>query len=315
MEEEKSSKTDRNESDEHPVKPDVSEVAKSAVHNIDQLASISDQLSAGLRKQLQLSRSSFEQIQRGITKHAEALSNLNKIYSRSFAEVAEDVAAQQAEMQSAFASLSRIPMEDFARQLETSNAQFAQALSSLSIDVARVFEDVDISALEKALQSELKERREDFEESAAEQAVSDFIVETYLGVYQRLPSGTVSKEAILMMILSVVLTVHQVESSSKDAHRIVEEFQEVRRVIQEEHPNVSGGDSVGNDSHLFVVTTELNLRTEPSTDAPKEITIGYNQEVEVVRREEEWAYVEFYDDVEEIPRLGWVHTEYLEPAD
>lgn len=315
MEEEEPNKDDNDAAERLPASSEISEAAKTAAQNINQLASVSHQLSAQLRTQLQRSASSWTQIRRGLAKHPEALNELTQFYSRSLGEVAEEIAAQQVNIQSAFSSLSSISMQDFAQQLNASNAQFAQALSSLSIDVARAFEGVDISALEEALRQELEERREDLEESATEQTVSAFIVEIYVSVYQRLPSGTISKEAILMMILSVILTVHQVESSSKDTQRIIEEFQEVRRVIQKEHPTLSERPSTEGDAEALIVTTDLNLHTRPSTDAPVEMEIGYNQEVEVVKRKGDWAYVKFYDDVEEIPRSGWAYTKYLKEAD
>jgi len=315
MEEEDPNKADSDASKPLSANSETSEAAKAAAQNINQLASVSHQLSAQLRTQLQRSASSWDQIRRGLAKHAEALNELNQLYSRSLGEVVEEIAAQQVNVQSAFSSLSKIPIGDFAQQLNASNAQFAQALSSLSIDVARTLEGVDISALEEALRQELEERREDLEESATEQTVSAFIVEIYFEVYHRLPSGTISKEAILMMILSVILTVYQVESSSKDTQRIIEEVQEVRRVIKKEHPTLYERPSTEGEAEAFIVTTDLNLRTRPSTDAPIEMEIGYNQEVEVVKRKRDWAYVKFYDEVEDIPRSGWVHTKYLKEAD
>jgi len=304
---------ERADSGQKPVQPEFSEAAQAAAQNINQLTSMSDQLAAQLQQQLQSMEGSMSQIRRGLAQHAKSLDRIEKIYADSFSKVIEQASFQRSEIQSAFESLSNLPLENFAQRLKTSEEQFAQALSSLSIDVARAFEGVDISALEEALQRELKQRREDLEESTAEQTVSEFVVEIYFGVYQRLPSDTVSKETILMMILTVLLTVYQVESSSQDAQQITEELQEVQRVIKEEHPNLS--ESGSTESKVFVVTTALNLRTQPSTDAPKEITIGYNQRVEMIKQKGEWAYVKFYDDVEEIPRLGWAYTEYLEPVD
>lgn len=312
-EEEPSESSESTDNGEKPVPPEFSEAALTAAENINQLTSMSDQLAAQLQQQLQSIEGSMSQIRRGLDQHLKSLDRIEEIYADSFSQVIEQAALQRSEIQSAFESLNNLPMENFARRLKTSEAQFAQALSSLSIDVARAFEGVDVSALEEALQRELEQRREDLEESTAEQSVSEFIVEVYFGVYRRLPSNTISRETILTIILTVFLTVYQVESSSQDAHQITGELQEIQRVIKEEHSILSEDDS--GEQELFVVTTELNLRAKPSTEATSEMTIGYNQEVELVKRREEWAYVMFYDDVKEMPRSGWVHTEYIESVD
>ena len=314
IEEEAPNKVDSDASKPLPSSSEISKAAEAAAQNVNQIASFSDQLSAQLRKHLERSTNSWDQIRLGLEKHSEALKELNQLYSRGLGGVAEEIAAQQSDMQSAFSSLSKIPMRDFVQQMNATNAQFAQTLSSLSIDLARAFEGVDISALEVALGHELEQRTEDLEETTTEQTVSAFIIELYVAVHNRLPAGTISREAILMMILSVVLTVYQVESSSKDTQRIVEELQEVQRVIQKEHSTSNKRPLPDSDEQTFIATTTLNLRTHPSTDAPKEMEIGYNQEVEVIKREGDWAYVNFHDDVEDIPRSGWVHTDYLKRA-
>jgi len=297
------------DSAQFPVETDLNEAARVAAENIHQIVSMSEQLSAQLRAPLQSILESRDELQRSFAKHAESLERMNRLYARSFAEVAEEVSVQQRSIQAAFSSLNTIPLEDFAHQLETSRTQFSKVFSSL-LDIARSLEGVDISALRKALQEELQERREDIEEPATEESVSAFIIQIFFGAFQRLPSGTISNDAIITIIFMVILTVYQVQSSSDDAKRRLDEIQEIKKVIQERH-----SPSPEDSAQEFTVTTDLNLRTNPSTDAPVEMVIGYNQVVEVVERHQEWAYVKFYDNVEGIPRLGWVHTKYLDRAE
>jgi hypothetical protein len=53
------------------------------------------------------------------------------------------------------------------------------------------------------------------------------------------------------------------------------------------------------------------LRTERSDKATRIATVYPNQVLHVLRISQKWAYVEYFDEVEGLPRTGWMHKKVL----
>ncbi|HCY74411.1 MAG TPA: hypothetical protein DHV28_00685 [Ignavibacteriales bacterium] len=62
---------------------------------------------------------------------------------------------------------------------------------------------------------------------------------------------------------------------------------------------------------IYIVRTKLNVRKESNSKSLILDTLFPNNKVEVIKEENDWFYVEYFDFVEGLPKTGWVYSKYL----
>ncbi len=103
--------------------------------------------------------------------------------------------------------------------------------------------------------------------------------------------------------------------SLKTRNTVIESLDEIintvhdseARVIETYYNYYTNRDS---DS-LYIVTREAVLRIKPTTKSPKISVLLPTQKVSVLKSNKRWAYVEYFDQDEKIPKTGWVFKKKL----
>jgi histone H3/H4 len=135
---------------------------------------------------------------------------------------------------------------------------------------------------------------------------------------KNLPRGTISADGILNLILTVVLFLagiayqeirnnHASPSAAlteTQVERIIQSIEKSRTLIPE------------NDDHTYyVVERVVTIRVRPDNHSAVVAILYPNQKVRLEKRKHEWIYVEYFDYIEGIPKMGWVTKKYLKMLD
>jgi hypothetical protein len=135
---------------------------------------------------------------------------------------------------------------------------------------------------------------------------------------KNLPQGRISADGILNLILTVVLFLagiayqemrnnHTPPCSAlteTQVERIVQSIEKTKTLIPE------------NDDHTYyVVERVVAIRIRPNNRSPAVGLLYPNQKVRLEKRNHQWIYVEYFDYIEGIPKMGWVNKKYLKMLD
>jgi len=167
--------------------------------------------------------------------------------------------------------------------------------------------------------------------------------ETYLGTLERsfeerikaATRGTISFEGLLGIFIGifvdVLLFILGLSMNDQSENRISQQFTDAKISI-ESHINSQQEqmlsefrelkDNVLNmidslkpdqkESKVFYVTIRtVNLRSHSNGKSPVILELPQNQKVALITSKEKWIYVEYFDYINGIPKLGWVYGEYL----
>jgi hypothetical protein len=155
------------------------------------------------------------------------------------------------------------------------------------------------------------------------------------------PHGSISLFGILEICLAVVLSIAEILTSNQGENRILERLADNRSSI--EYHIDSRFKEMGDKSHeldsniirrfeefgkdmmdkcdalkpksetkiFYVATRTVNIRSDPSKKSPAIAKLHGNQKVALIASKEEWIYIEYFDYINAIPKMGWVYGEYL----
>ena len=148
---------------------------------------------------------------------------------------------------------------------------------------------------------------------------------------QTITPGVISFEAILGVFVDILLFIIEIIMSNQSENRIVQEFTETKRVVErhvdskqdemmkefEEFKN-KVFDSLDKlqvkqdwPKTFYVATRIVNVRSGASQKSPVIAKIHKNQRVALIDSKDEWIYIEYFDYIDGIPKMGWVYSKYL----
>jgi hypothetical protein len=118
-----------------------------------------------------------------------------------------------------------------------------------------------------------------------------------------------------MMILTIVIAAiqmymahHYSVQSSVSNNQLIDALNQLEDTIHG-FPNEKFVSEQGSAAHVII--REAPLRQNPNGKATQLSKLYPNQEVQVIKRVKEWAYVSFYDNLEGIPKMGWVSIRHV----
>jgi hypothetical protein len=132
-----------------------------------------------------------------------------------------------------------------------------------------------------------------------------------------LPQGRISADGILNLIVTVILffagiAYNEIRDSQKppaspftetQVARLIESIEKTRTLVPEE-----------DDSIYYIVQRQVCIRVKPNNRSAAVATLYPNQKVRLETVAHQWIYVEYFDYIEGIPKMGWVNKKYLERA-
>lgn len=131
----------------------------------------------------------------------------------------------------------------------------------------------------------------------------------------KLPRGRISADGILNLIMTVILFLATIAYnevrdgrrtqtpalSDAQIERVIESIAKAQTLIPE-----------NDNSTYYVVERPVAIRLKPNNRSAAVAGLYPNQKVRLVQSSHQWIYVEYFDYIEGIPKLGWVNKKYLE---
>jgi len=160
-------------------------------------------------------------------------------------------------------------------------------------------------------------RRSAESSEATEEAIEELqrIVEKKVA---ELPHGRVSMDALLSIAVAVILFLANIaylemkENQQPKTDPLTP--QQIERLIQsiEKSQTLAPPDD---KADYYVVQRAVCIRVKPQNRSAKVAVLYPNQKVRLEKSAHRWIYVEYFDYIEGIPKMGWVNKKYLQRVD
>lgn len=128
----------------------------------------------------------------------------------------------------------------------------------------------------------------------------------------RAPLSPLSAEFYLSLIFALFLYYLSQMSATESEERLIERMGVLEQTITTQL-NVLQSKEIG---HVFLVTDrELNLREGPGMDNEVIEVLPRNKKIMELKRSKEWVQIEYFDYINNVSKVGWVHSGYLMVVD
>lgn len=128
----------------------------------------------------------------------------------------------------------------------------------------------------------------------------------------RAPLSPLSAEFYLSLIFALFLYYLSQMSATESEERLIERMGVLEQTITTQL-NVLQSKEIG---HVFLVTDrELNLREGPGMDNEVIEVLPRNKKIIELKRSKEWVQIEYFDYINNVSKVGWVHSGYLMVVD
>ena len=280
--------------------------------DLDRYQSIALELSKALEAQTQ----GIQEALRELPSPTSQLGSLRVSFNtdaqiRSIANITKGLDKQGLNLAEAIGSLSR-RNANMLRDLIPSQSDQLKQFASFSAELSTLFRSSNARALSEALRHNYDYSISEVESENDGELTPSALEFIWLWVIRTLADAkiTIDPNLVLTLIVMIVLHFHALESSpSRDDIVDLGDRIELALALSESPVTENEG------GQRFVTQGRLNLRSEPSTTAQVILTMGINQVVEVSREDGNWCYVSFEDHVDNVPRHGWVHRDYLKAVE
>lgn len=156
-------------------------------------------------------------------------------------------------------------------------------------------------------------RRSAESSEATEEAIEELqkIVEKKVA---ELPHGRVSMEALLSIAVAVILFLANIayleikENQKPKTEPLTP--QQIERLIQ----SIEKSKTLAlpeDKADYYIVQRLVCIRVKPTNRSAKIAVLYPNQKVRLEKMGHQWIYVEYFDFIEGIPKMGWVNKKYL----
>jgi hypothetical protein len=212
------------------------------------------------------------------------------------------------------------PALAFARQIHEQVNRFSfQNFGSVTMDIQKLFGSTFIASalalqahsatLIPAVENDLYGYLED-EDNAAEVLTKFYHVLRCITNYliKRVKNHKLSITEVLSITLSVLFWLDGNSDNAKTRELVKAELAKTEKRIGCQITTTKSKEATSNSS---VVVHETSVRVSPSHKSAKVTTVYKNQLVSVLLRQKEWAYVQYFDHIDGIPKTGWVAKKYM----
>jgi hypothetical protein len=137
-----------------------------------------------------------------------------------------------------------------------------------------------------------------------------------------LPQGRISAEGLLTLILTLITALIAYGSYESATNQPLESVKptewstrsaQIRGLIQQLVTDTSRLIPVEDPNTYCLVERIAELRLKPRAKAFSVGSLFPNQRVRIVERSHKWIHIEYFDEIEGVPRYGWAYKKYFRP--
>ena len=185
-------------------------------------------------------------------------------------------------------------------------------LSELN-SVNSLIKNLEVSKLQSTIESsfsiqllnELKVDNFDFNDAL------EVVEEAFTNKIETSKKGWISAEGLFQLFFAIVLYVLSQASAMDSEDALMEKLSQLETNFIEQIATLIPDEQEDIISTYYIVQRTAKLHTESST---KSHVLGFlypNQRVRLIKRKSKWIYIEYFDNLKGIPKLGWVLKKYL----
>lgn len=165
--------------------------------------------------------------------------------------------------------------------------------------------------------------RDAVETSASNEEVLGKIESLFEEKVGLLPQNQFSREFVINLFLSVLITIIQLwyshylsEQSSVELNSLFRETFYRLEKIENKFENFNLDDeSMEDDEIYYLVQRTTSVHNRPNFNSLAVDYLSSKTKVRLIKTKHKWIYIEYIDYLEVIPRYGWVNKKYLKKID
>ncbi len=123
--------------------------------------------------------------------------------------------------------------------------------------------------------------------------------------------NTLSYEAKFQIFIAIILFLLALLSDKISERNIISSIESLREELLPKIEKLKPSTLKKDLEHLYFSRCYLNVRLKPRINSLKIELLYPNQIVKMVKINKKWAYIEYYDYVEDLPKVGWVFKKHL----
>lgn len=124
----------------------------------------------------------------------------------------------------------------------------------------------------------------------------------------RAPLSPLSAEFYLSLIFALFLYYLSQMTATESEQRILQRMNELEQTITTQFNSLQSNDT---DYTFSVPDRELNLREGPGMEHNVIEILPKNKKVMELKRNRDWVKIEYFDYLNNVSKVGWVHSQYL----
>ena len=171
------------------------------------------------------------------------------------------------------------------------------AFSRISEQVNRNFGALTLSEAYQFLVDEIEEAEDDAS-----------LIEELKDKSSRAPLSPLSAEFYLSLIFALFLYYLSQVSATESEVRLLERMEGLEQTISAQLQTL---ESKEDNSIFLVIERELNFRDGPGMDGKVLEVLPRNKKVIEIARQKDWIQVEYFDYVNNLNKVGWIHSGYV----
>lgn len=238
--------------------------------------------------------------------------NFDKIFNNSAYKLLNTINSQTLISKAISLSGCAIPANAISNKLAShltfNHFHYAQTISnsiSKSYAITKHFNDLE-SIFSFKLMKQLEDNTIPFDDVLLE------IETSFKNKAKKVPEGSINFDGMVGILLSIIMFIYSTYSSIETEKKIlnsINEFQtNVIKYLEALKPQ-------NDEAIYYVIKRPVNLRVRPTTKSEIIRVLFPNQKVELIKTKGRWIYVEYFDYLYGIPRMGWVYKKYTKRID
>jgi len=138
----------------------------------------------------------------------------------------------------------------------------------------------------------------------------EVVEEAFSNKINELPKSWVSFEGMIQLFFAFAFLIYSQSAALDSEDNILERMKELEANLINQI-SLLIPETEEESKIYYIVKRTVNLRANSSTKSPVLGVLYPNQRVELIERKSKWIYVEYFDNLNGIPRMGWVYKKYL----
>ena len=167
------------------------------------------------------------------------------------------------------------------------------------------FQNIIDDSFSLQLLNELKTEKLNFNDAI------EVVEEAFSNKIETSSKGWISAEGLLQLFFAFTLYVISQASAMDSDEALMKKVSQLENSFIEKIALLLPDKQDDKNATYYIVNRTVQLHTESSTKSPFLGFLYPNQRVKLVKRKSKWIYIEYFDNLNGIPKMGWVYKKYL----